>query len=213
MRARFARVSLVAILLVFAAPLVANDQAQILADIASTTHTDQETAVQVINAIVAFMHDLQSRFSYIASSTDAVTTKDNVARNTIQSCFVSDRSEIQVGSAYTRRIRTQPVNVYLYRLGRLRQLYGYTDVELYFRPKYLGIGRVYAIDGRPGTYEVSVSVVQIFKAWKYEQPVYTDATTKKFRVRFELTSDDILVTVDEVLVTETLANPDLKSEN
>src|SRR5438105_4654195 len=105
---RLARMATIGALLLCAAAAYADDQQQILSDIAVTTGTDERTATQIINAIVAFMQDLQSRVSYIASSPDDPAEKDDVARDTIQRCFVSVRSQIEFSSSNSRNIRVQP---------------------------------------------------------------------------------------------------------
>jgi hypothetical protein len=63
-------------------------------------------------------------------------------------------------------------------------------------------------------HDTSVSAAfVIFIGTIYERRVYVDKTTKQFRILFSLTDDEIHVTVNEILVTEIIKNPDLRSEN
>src|SRR5689334_13757308 len=103
------RIPFAALLITVAAAAAADDQQRILGDISATARVDPVTAAQITNAIIAFMQDLQWRIGYIASSTDSVNQKDQMARETIGRCFVSESSEVQVFSATTHTTTTHKV--------------------------------------------------------------------------------------------------------
>lgn len=210
MNAVSVRAGALIIVLSVSALVRADDRARIIDDIVANTGASRVTAGQVINAIIEFMHDLQNRITYIASSDVELESKKVAARNAVEECFVSGQSEVQIASATTGRVRTRPVEQYFFELSRLRERYGYTKVELYFLSDYLGVGRVHPLGGRQ--YELSISSDQIFIAYKNERRAYFDKTTKQFRVRFTLTNDEVHVTVNEILVTEVVKDPQLRSE-
>jgi hypothetical protein len=201
------RVAALILLVALHVGIYADDQQRIVSDIALTTGTDEQTATQILNAIISFMEDLQSKISYIASSSDDLSTKDRIALETVRCCFVSLNSEIQVASVATKRIRSVSAGVYFHRLARLKAVNGYAKVELFFRPDYLAMGRVYRVSDNPETFEIAVSVAQVFKASRFDVYTYADSSTKKFRVRFALGQDTITVAVDEILISDTFPIP------
>jgi hypothetical protein len=210
MKAVWLRVGALSLLLAVGVRATADDREKVIDDIVATTGASRATASQVINSIVDFMHDLQDRISYIASSTDSDGRKDAMARETIEICFVSDNSEVQVASPSSGRVTTRRVKLYLYNLARLKKLFGYTEVQLYFLPRYLGVGRIRTLGG--GNYEVSVSAAQIFIGTIYEKRI-VEQTTKQFRVQFSLNDDEVIVTVDEIVVSQFTRDPILRQEN
>jgi hypothetical protein len=206
------RAGVLMVLLAGSVSLLAGDQRQIVADVASTAQISLDDAARITNAIIAFMQDLEWRIGYIASSTDSPAQKDRMAQETIVKCFVSEESEVQVVNVRTKAIATYKVRFYLFRLARLRKIYGYTDVQLYFRPNYLGFGRVRKIADSTSRYEVSVSAEQIFIAKREDIVAYRDITKKKFRVRFTSASGGTRIKVDEILVGENFEGPELTQE-
>lgn len=182
----------------------ADGHKEIIKEIAATTGVSDEKAIQTLNAILAFTERLQSRLSYIASSSDPLPKKDAFVRSTIQSCFDSETSPIEIAASGKGTLRVIPVNTYLHRLARLKELYGYGKVSLTFRSDYFGMGRVYSVPGKPGAYEISVSLVQLFSASRNGVTVYSDASKRKFRIALVLENETLRLAVKEAFVTESV---------
>jgi len=161
---------------------------------------DREAAEALLAVINYFAEGIQTEFSYLASSKDDIYIKEIRIKKTIQKYFESERSIVQVSNVHRKPIYDYEIRTYLDRLARLA-LYKYTRVELLFDPDYLGIGQF--LQTGPNSYELSVSMWQIFRAWMGNELAYADATKKKFRLNFVIEGDRVQVKISEILVSET----------
>lgn len=178
--------------------------------IKSTLNCDIEYAEWVISTINLFAKKLQSDIEYIANSDDTYSQKVNYIPKVISNSFVNRSSKIDVSSKTRKTISTYSIQQYLYRLSKLKKIYGYSKVELLYEPDYLGMGRFYGKykDNSGDYYELSIAMWQVFRAWFGDNRMlaYGDVTKKKFRLRFYVDSENRLkhIKVNRVFVSETI---------
>ena len=182
--------------------------------------TDKETSVNhivnnwgctrdyaewVMSKIDEFALQIQSNFEYVTNSNDSYQVKINNIPSIINRSFVSNRSKIEVSSKTRKYPTTHYINNYLYRMAKIKKIYGYARVELLFKPDYLGIGKFSKTS--ENSYELSLTMWQIFKSWYADdQLAYYDHTRKNFRLIFFVDKDNRLtnIKVDHVFVEQTL---------
>jgi len=176
---------------------------QIIDNIQKSFSSDRETAEAVLSIINYFAEGIQTEFSYLASSKDDINLKEIRIKKTIQKYFESESSLVQDSNVNRKPIDDYEVKAYLYRLATLIH-YKYTKVELLFDPDYLSIGTF--LQTGPNSYELSLSMWQIFRAWKGYELVDSDATKRKFRLGLTLLDDGtIRIKIIEILVSETIS--------
>lgn len=173
--------------------------------IMNTLNCERSYANWVISRIDNFSVKIQSNIEYIANSNDNYQTKINSIPNIISQNFVSNNSKIDVSSKNRKSLTTYTIREYLFHLAKIKKRYGYAKVELIFIPDYLGMGKFYKISDN--TYELSITMWQVFKSWFRDSNIaYEDATRKKFRLIFYVNSRNELtnIKVDRVFVSETI---------
>jgi hypothetical protein len=173
--------------------------------IMSTLECNRSYAEWVISRINDFSMQIQSDIEYIANSNESYSKKINDIPYIISQNFVSDYSKVDVSSSHSNSIKTYNIRQYLYRLSKVKKNNGYSKVELIFVPDYLGMGKFYKTSNN--TYELSITMWQIFRAWFGENhTAYEDATRKKFRLIFYVNSMNKLtnIKVDRIFVSETI---------
>jgi len=204
--------------LVFASVLAQNnsnseevsDYDSILNKIQTSIDCDRETAEAFLGLIENFAVKIQAEFTYLASSPDELAIKQKSIKSTIKKYFESENSLVSVSNVNRKPIYDYEVKVYLYRLATLIH-YKYTKVELLFDPDYLGISKFERIG--PTSFELSVSMWQLFRGWVGYELVYEDATRKKFRLRVHiLSSGKVELKISEILVAETIPYERYKSK-
>jgi len=178
---------------------------EIVNHVQTTVGCDADYAEWLMYKIDEFAKQLQDNISFIASANEPYEVKERIVKTVINESFESRFSYVDVSSIHAGVVNVSSSYVYryLYRLSRLKDTYNYTKVELLFNPDYLGIGKFYKTDD--STYELSVTMIQIFRAWYGENVVYSDETRKKFRLNFHVDENNRLtgIKVDRILVTET----------
>lgn len=176
---------------------------QSLLHIKNTLSVDEDYAKWMISKIDEFSVGLQSSIEYIANSNDTYSDKNQYISYTINKYFEGNLSKIEISSNTTHEVVSRTVNNYLYRLAKIKEIYGYDKVELIFRPDYLGMGTFYKVDNN--TYELTITMIQVFKAWYGDDYAYTDIARKKFRLNFHVDDKNCLtnIKVNHVLVAET----------
>lgn len=166
---------------------------------------DENYAKWIVQKVDEFCTSLESDIEYVANSNDSYQSKIGYIDNTvIKNHFVNRQSQIDISSVNTQRINTTTISQYLYSLAKIKEKYGYTKVELLFDPDYLGIGTFHKVSSN--CYELSVSIWQIFRAWKRENISYSDATRKKLRLLFFVDKDGYVTDIktDRIAVAQTV---------
>lgn len=163
---------------------------------------DRDKATEMFRQINYFIDDLTLDLTYLASSRDDYSRKENRKDQAIASFFTSRESEVGVSSLKSNRIDVHSIEEYLSRLIGLTR-YKYTKVELLFNTNYLDIGDFGPSVEEPGMFEFSTTIEQIFKAYNDDNLVYADKTYKSFRILLDPKTAKILA--KEILVQETSA--------
>lgn len=189
----------------------ANQDEDILRRLAGVTRTDRAKAIYIYNALDTFMTELGDQLSYIAESTDTAEEKDKVAEKVMADYFDSKDALVYVSTAPSNAIARYTVRVYLHNLARIREREGYTKVRLYFKPDYLGMGSLFSVYGAPNTYEISVSIIQIFIG-EHAEFTYADETKKRLRIRFMYPLRRPPFKIHEILVLQTRSRPEMRSD-
>lgn len=159
----------------------------------------------VMTKIDEFAVQVQSNFEYVTNSSDDYQTKIDNIPEIIDMSFVSKNSKIEVSSKHKVLPSTYKIKDYLFRMAKIKKIYGYSKVELLFKPDYLGIGKFSKTSDN--SYELSLTMWQIFKSWgKDDQLAYYDQTRKNFRLIFFVDNENRLteIKIDHVFVEETL---------
>jgi ubiquitin len=183
------------------APVLSSDYERTIESIQKQIGIDYSSAEKLFLGINYFAEGIQTNLTYLASSKDSFSEKDNIIKLTINDYFVSPKSQIQVSSLSHPDIYSYDIQAYLHDLSRLSNN-SYTKVELIFRPDYLGIGRIEKL--RSGKYEISVSMKQMFRGWNEGKIAYQDETRKKFRLVFDFKGGSASIKINEILVAETI---------
>lgn len=179
-------------------------------NIQKTLGKDREYATWIIKIIDEFSTSLQVNIEDIANSQDEYYRKKERINFIIQRFFVSSSSSVEVSTLrLPSSIQSYDIYTYLNRLAKLNTRYN--RIELIFDPDYLGIG-TFERGKLNGTFEISITMWQIFHGWIDGRLSYEDATRKKFRLIFYVDENNHLkpngIKVDEILVAETI---DLKN--
>ena len=182
-----------------------SNQIELIEHIQERVGLSKENAISLINMINNFAINLQTNITYMASSNDSRAIKEKKIDEIIKNYFMSVNSEVQVSSLNeNRKLSAFKVFIYFQHLINLKKFYKYTKVELLFAPDYLGIGQFYHTKEK-GTYEVSISMWQLFIGYVGDNISYKDLTKKKFRLFFKFVSEEgLYIKVDQILVLHTL---------
>lgn len=174
-----------------------------LIHVQNTLNTDERSAKLIMNTIDEFCSGLQANIEYVANADIPYSNKSKYINFIVDEYFESNLSRIDISSNTRNTIITRPITEYLYRLSRIKDVYGYEKVELLFETDFLGMGTFQKVDD--DVYEIAVTMIQIFKAWYGDGRQYTDATRKKFRLNFYVDSENNLtkIRVNHILVAET----------
>jgi len=181
---------------------------QIIDSISENIRADRATAEAILNIINHVAEGIQAEFTYLASSDDDLKIKQGRFKSIIERYFESEKSLIQVTDIKRKPIHDYEVGLYLYHLATLRSKY--TKVELLFNPDYLGIGTFSKAE--ENSYEFSVSMWEIFRAWIGNELANSQAAKKRFRLKLEFLSNGKLqVQISDILIAETISYEKYKS--
>lgn len=164
-------------------------------------------AVLVEKGLNEFIERFEVRLRFLATSDAPINVKEDRAKEILREFFANRKSVVWV-SSLTRPERTYSyyADEYLNHLAHLGDKY--TRVTFYFDATYLSLTKIGPDPDRPGAYEASVSIRQIFIG-RHPEYVYADETTKQLWVQFRFEGQRLRFTIHTVRVSDTVPRPEM----
>lgn len=172
----------------------------IIRSIQRNTGLDREKSMRLFADVNLFSESITTDISGFLLHEGNRDSKGKKIDKIIENYFVSESSTVQVSKHDSQYIKSYKARTYLNRILDLKNTY--SRVQLIFVPNHFDFSRVETL--RNGKYEMSVSVLQLFRGFLENKIVYSDVTRKKFRISIvQKNSNKFEIKASEISVSET----------